>query len=578
LTFLTASFKAVEVTWKALNEVDKKTLKKYLTDLILKREMPDLLSCVQSNETVLKIFDKSDLQFIRNADVQVEIPDSLHKTSWTLYDFTRKRKPKLEIKQLEQDLIATYDHKEIRDLLKKISMNQLGTSVWNINPQWDLPIPIQSVLKSLPRGFLQDFGFVMMAKAREQMLNKVWNSSLELMLILDKELGSGNGNIGKLSRLISWEILSVQITQLLEEWPKSTIDKMALANACEVCLQTNESVLPRTEITEQCVLCLLNLGRWEFLVNFDKRWPSFEITSAVALACQELVKHKGNKKLSKNLWEIVLPIFSLPPQQSKRGNSGSSVFHDAQVQITNLKNSIMAIFSKLRDATVLTVVISMLARLHNILKDETSLEVQVDYVILWPAVISNANSYSMKTAHDTLSQVVSQALQYYPTNVPWLRLMGDVNFANGHYNVSLKYYLKSLLICNDYFNIPVRHDDHVFRRMIKCCVALGCNTQAAVLCQFLEEPDYVLAFRILGEQKYCNDAVDAYYHCIWDTNILEYLIHVHNKRGEYQRRKCATQVIGSLELNSNNNEEIQREASNSRKSTFLRALCKQYVF
>jgi hypothetical protein len=152
LTFLTASFKAVEVTWKALNEVDKKTLKKYLTDLILKREMPDLLSCVQSNETVLKIFDKSDLQFIRNADVQVEIPDSLHKTSWTLYDFTRKRKPKLEIKQLEQDLIATYDHKEIRDLLKKISMNQLGTSVWNINPQWDLPIPIQSVLKSLPRG------------------------------------------------------------------------------------------------------------------------------------------------------------------------------------------------------------------------------------------------------------------------------------------------------------------------------------------------------------------------------------------------------------------------------------------
>jgi hypothetical protein len=92
LTFLTASFKAVEVTWKALNEVDKKTLKKYLTDLILKREMPDLLSCVQSNETVLKIFDKSDLQFIRNADVQVEIPDSLHKTSWTLYDFTRKRK------------------------------------------------------------------------------------------------------------------------------------------------------------------------------------------------------------------------------------------------------------------------------------------------------------------------------------------------------------------------------------------------------------------------------------------------------------------------------------------------------
>ena len=77
-------------------------------------------------------------------------------------------------------------------------------------------------------GFLQDFAFVMLAKAREQMFNKVWNSSLELMLILDKELGSGNGNVGKLSRLISWEILLVQITQLLEEWPKSTIGNASI--------------------------------------------------------------------------------------------------------------------------------------------------------------------------------------------------------------------------------------------------------------------------------------------------------------------------------------------------------------
>lgn len=37
-------------------------------------------------------------------------------------------------------------------------------------------------------------------------------------------------------------------------------------------------------------------------------------------------------------------------------------------------------------------------------------------------------------------------------------------------------------------------------------------------------------------------------------------------------------VIGLLELNSNNNEEIQREAANIRKAKFLRALAKQYVY
>lgn len=77
-----------------------------------------------------------------------------------------------------------------------------------------------------------------------------------------------------------------------------------MANACEICLQTNDTVLPRTEIVEQCAVFLLNLGRWDFLINHEKRRTTFEITSAIALACQEIVKQKGNKKLSKNLWDI----------------------------------------------------------------------------------------------------------------------------------------------------------------------------------------------------------------------------------------------------------------------------------
>ncbi|KAJ8935125.1 hypothetical protein NQ318_015779, partial [Aromia moschata] len=307
----------------------------------------------------------------------------------------------------------------------------------------------------------------------------------------------------------------------------------------------------RTEIVEQCAVCLLNLGRWDFLINLDKRWTTFEITSAIALACQEIVKQKGNKKLSKNLWDIVLPVFITTGSQSKRGNTG---YHD----VSSIKNNLLSVLFKLKDSWCLSAVISLLTKLFNILKDESSLELQVEYSNLWPVVVSNANSYSSLAVCELLSEIVTLALKEYPTNVSWLRLMGDINFANGHYRVSLSYYLKSLLIFHDYFNIPVRNDDHIFRRMIKCCTTLGCHTQAAVLCQFLEETDYLLAFRILADQKACNDAVNAYYHCFWDTSILEYLIHTHNKKGEFQRRKCAIQIIGMLELNSNNNEEIQR--------------------
>lgn len=48
---------------------------------------------------------------------------------------------------------------------------------------------------------------------------------MELLLILDKELHSSNCNVAKLYKLISWEILLVQITQLIDEWPKHTIGK-----------------------------------------------------------------------------------------------------------------------------------------------------------------------------------------------------------------------------------------------------------------------------------------------------------------------------------------------------------------
>lgn len=49
------------------------------------------------------------------------------------------------------------------------------------------------------------------------------------------------------------------------------------------------------------------------------------------------------------------------------------------------------------------------------------------------------------------------------------------------------------------------------------------------------------------------------------------------KRGENECKQYVIQLIGELELNSNNNEEIQREAASLRKGWFLRAMAKQYL-
>lgn len=37
---------------------------------------------------------------------------------------------------------------------------------------------------------------------------------------------------------------------------------------------------------------------------------------------------------------------------------------------------------------VITVVLSLLSRLHNLLKDDPNMEIQADYLSLWPASLS----------------------------------------------------------------------------------------------------------------------------------------------------------------------------------------------
>jgi hypothetical protein len=50
----------------------------------------------------------------------------------------------------------------------------------------------------------------------------------------------------------------------------------------------------------------------------------------------------------------------------------------------------------------------------------------------------------------------------------------------GHHAVSLRYYLEAAIVVSDFFSQPVPRaaiDDHVYKRMIKCCTHLQCHTQ-----------------------------------------------------------------------------------------------------
>ncbi|XP_014469482.1 PREDICTED: integrator complex subunit 8 isoform X2 [Dinoponera quadriceps] len=597
--------KGLDVLFWALNNVmentssvDKKRISRYLLYLVNTANIEGLALKILNDLSLSSLFDETELAVIQQATLsnEIELPNLLLHNDWSISPVPYIQTARIEVFELEQKLIETYDCHVIRETLIHLDGKHRMKPLWNVNGCWELPIPLQSVVISLSRGFMQDYSYVLLAKSRELVMFQNFDGAIELLKILDSELQehmktAAKPQVFKLCKLVSWECLLVEIWKCLHVWPATNVSDMQnIVARCKQCLgalQATDQVIPRQEIIEYCTVFLLNMAEWDYLTNLEKRWSYTEFAAAISSVCQDIVKYKGTRKFPREAWDMILAAFGPSREQSQKRNSSSSSGGNSGNSGSNASRDVTSItttFTRLREPMVLTVVISLLARLRNVLRDESSLELHTQYLSLWPAGVPNANSYNIRYIGEILFQLLAQALKYYPCNVLWLRLMGDLNFVLAYYESAMKYYLKAIMVASDLFSQPILRtqiDDLVYRRMIKCCAHLQCYTQAAVLCQFLEEVDYSLAFKMASsDQKSCAtaDAMDAYYHCIWDTTILEYLVHQHAKRGEHHRKQLAIKVIGLLELNSNNNEEIQREAANIRKAKFLRALAKQYVY
>ena len=123
------------------------------------------------------------------------------------------------------------------------------------------------------------------------------------------------------------------------------------------------------------------MAEWDYLTSLEKQWSCFEFAAALS----NVARYKG-QKFPKEAWDMVLaacrPNRDMPQKRSS-GNSGSSGNSVSRDSLANISST----FSRLREVTVLNIAISLLARLHNILRDESSLELYTTYLNMWPASI-----------------------------------------------------------------------------------------------------------------------------------------------------------------------------------------------
>ncbi|XP_039481951.1 integrator complex subunit 8 [Drosophila santomea] len=549
---------------------EQAALKHFLIDCLLHQggQSRQLLQTVRG----FGLFSADELQDIDEQMLQATPPVPTNSLASLSDWMCHSKMSRVDVGALERQLISCTNANTVRILLVKLCATAPGKPLWAINPSWDVPQPLKTLIMAMPVSFLQDFSYVLLGKARELATRGNYIDAVSMLSVLKSENQRQEmaANVQLMCKLLTWEILHIQITQCLEEWHQKPLDLQSLGGRCKQCLgalQAGDSIVPRPDILESCAIMLLNLTEFPPLLYLDKRAGPLELPLAFAATFIEMEKMKGPKKVCRDAWELMLSMFLNVPKRGSSGVGGIS--------------SLQAFLQRIRHQSVFGLAISMIGKVHNILKDDPNHDLSCEYMQLWPTSVNNPISYSLRSVCETLQWLLSEALSYYPQTISWLKMKGDLDLAIGNNESAMRCYVNALVTGTDYCTMPLQRnvaDDYVIRKMIRCAANLGCHMQATVLCQFLDEIDYGIVFKNLSEKSSnFTDAMDAYYSCIWDTTLLEFIVNLHAKRGEHSRKLEAISMMGTLELNANNNEEIKRECAMVRKSRFLRALAKQYL-
>ncbi|XP_039936679.1 integrator complex subunit 8 [Hirundo rustica] len=569
------------INLESASEEMKRRMAAFLKNLCLGMEDLQFVFMISSHELFIKLLKDDERKLLidqmRKRSPRINL---CTKPVTSFYDIPASAS--VNIGQLEHQLILSVDPWRIRQILIELHGMTSERQFWTISNKWEVPNVYGNVILGIKDSLTRDLVYILMAKGLHCCAIKDFVHAKQLFaacLELVTEFSP------KLRQVMLNEMLLLDIytheagAGVSGERPPSD-----LISRVRGYLEMRVPDIPlRQVIAEECVAFLLNWCENEYLtmqvpLPLVQTNPYVKLGQLLAATCKELPGPKESRRTAKDLWEVVVQICSVS-NQHKRGNDGrvSLIKHRESTLGIMYRSELLSFIKKLREPLVLTTILSLFVKLHNVREDIVN-DIAAEHISIWPSSIPNLQSVDFEAVAITVKELVSYALTINANNHFWLIIQADIYFATNQYSAALHYYLQAGAVCSDFFNKMVPPDvytDQVIKRMIKCCSLLNCHTQVAILCQFLREVDYKTAFKALQEQN-SHDAMDSYYEYIWDVTILEYLTYLHHKRGETDKRQIAIKAIGQTELNASNPEEVLQLAAQRRKKKFLQAMAKLY--
>ncbi|XP_061679075.1 integrator complex subunit 8 isoform X2 [Syngnathoides biaculeatus] len=490
----------------------------------------------------------------------------------------------VSVGQLEQRLILSSDPRAIRHILNELHDAADGP-FWKVNGKWEVPPDYINVILAIKDGLTKDLVYILTAKGLHCTAIKDFAHARQLLsacLELVTEFSPRLRQV-MLNELLLTEVRAHESAAALDGGKERPPPD--LVSRVRGYLEMRIRDLPlRQAVGEECVAFMLNWRENDYLTlqvppSAVAGNPYVKLGQLLASTCKELPGPKESRRTAKELWDAVVQICSVSVQhkRSNDGRVGLIKHRESSMGILH-RSKFITFVKKIREPLVLTTLISLFVRLHSFVRDDIVNDVTAEHLSIWPASLPNIQAVDVEAVAVTVKELVTYALTLNPNNQSWLITQADIYFATNQYSAALNLYLQAGAVASDFFSKAVPPDvytDQVLKRMIKCCSMMNCHTQVAVLCQFLREVDYMTAFKALQEQN-SHDAMDSFYDYIWDVTILEYLTHIHHKRGETEKRQIAMKAIGQAELNTSNPEEVLQLAAQKRKKRFLQAMAKLY--
>ena len=103
--------------------------------------------------------------------------------------------------------------------------------------------------------------------------------------------------------------------------------------------------------------------------------------------------------------------------------------------------------------SLLALVLSLLASLHNAARDDPGTDVLSAHAAVWPTGLASNASLQERQTEELLCLVLTRGMAAHPQDATMLRMKADLQFAAGRHSAALSLYLESVAVKTDFFQV-----------------------------------------------------------------------------------------------------------------------------